>query len=671
MILGIYIYQDPVTGIVPRLLGDLAVLSFKPFLSATPVRRVLSRASACAVLFEALPLLCACVAPVASPAFAAQKVDVRGRAVNEQGAALAGARVCISGLGLCDSTGTDGRFAFVASIDGRSVGVAHKPLDWYARPHLDKPLSAEILDTRGRRVWAGPVPPNVRSTADALRFVRRRAGLPRAVYVVRMQFRRGILQFTTAGFLATGQHHLSEHTYPDALSLKKRGAVSDSVCVAKCCYGRVCAALDAYEADVGEVVLSERAGVDSCALYQEEAEDAARRAARQVSQFIKSSPTRGLAWDTTGCVVSYGDTATVELNCTYLGGYDLIETTARTTAAQSRIRTLAYLSKPDTVKSNITFSSGRGLVMAEGTTIEGTVTLAGSCVKMNQNRTCYTAMLDSTTIALSPALPFDSSQVDVRVDRMQQMYETYLTDPAIERIDGTANFRGTLAGDTPLAVTGDCHVDDAHLEGKVVACSKTLWIGENVHCSYTRFYARRIVILGGVSDMCAFYAPYGIAVNGGTHSSQFFASDFITVGRAATTTEHCVWVVRHVPVANNEPAGGSVVFEDSCVAAGCAIDYAVIDPLVGRGVRDRMLLGTGTLFRGFLISDYDADIKHGTIEGHLWVPTVATTFEGLQAKGWLFDVHIGPAGGDPPFPMFGETSSDLRYKELTVETWLR
>ncbi len=382
----------------------------------------------------------------------------------------------------------------------------------------------------------------------------------------------------------------------------------------------------------------------------------AQSGVERASWFFNGGDGRDLYWETDRFEEKLDDYGLITIACKRFGGYSRIVSEGTRLEQVYTIEGLAGRNLPENLEPVLTITGAiGGVVLAKGSSISGTVVLDHGIVKKDNNRRPYPGAGSWTLLDKSPALPFDSEPLDQAFDVLHKIFAGAKADTSA--IDGkrftNASFPGFNAH-TILTVSGDCSFGDVRLVNGTVAVTGALTIAPGCFADGVRFIAERIEVAGGSTAQCLFYAEKKINVNAGTHNSQFFSPDTLTVDAASENGPLSLWCVRR-KAGRDSSYAQLLQFDKKGVYRGTAICYTDTTQNISPAYDPpAIVLGRGSVFEGSIICDGDIDMHSVSVRGHIWAKAIVAVEDDLSHRNYIFSSRIERPRSETPFPLLGE-----------------
>jgi hypothetical protein len=378
--------------------------------------------------------------------------------------------------------------------------------------------------------------------------------------------------------------------------------------------------------------------------------------------FLNGGDGHDLHWETHSFTEPVPGFGRIRIRCLRYGAFSRVSSTGIRLEKKHVLDGLLGRDVPAMLDPVLTLTShAGGLVLEGGTRIGGKVVLHHGAVKRGRARIPLRGFRGWTDYRESPSLPFDVTPLADFMDRCAEQIAASLADSTAIRGD----MRLTGKPDGPwsakrVVVLGDCLIAGGPLEDATVIAAGTITLADKASCLGTTFLSEKIVIEGGTTRRCLFYSDTAMSIDGGTHASQFFCNDSITVGDDATFRPVSVWV-SHRRLVRDTVLGGGVFFADRARVSGHVICYSDTGT-TRRGIREgaAIRIGTGSTVEGTLITDGDIDIQRLRLKGHIWARSITTLRDETSYINWLFDCVLEPAAHEMVFPLVGDVPARVR-----------
>jgi hypothetical protein len=320
---------------------------------------------------------------------------------------------------------------------------------------------------------------------------------------------------------------------------------------------------------------------------------------------------------------------------------------------------LAGRTAPENLAPTLTITgTGNGFVVDPQCRLDGSIALASGNVKSSTTFRNAPGFEKRTIRVGSERLPFDPEPLSAQADGLARLRLALVSDSLKRREDRLIDRADdTLLRHDTIVVTGSCVVSGVAIVNKTMVVGDTLVLTGNASCEWSVFASRRLRIESARSVNCLFYAHRGQRIDGGTHESQFFCDDSISVSRGAVPAPMgTLWISRR-SAEHDTVVHGGIFFDSSGVYVGtaiCYIDSGAASPGLFREYD--VLLGRRSRFRGYLVSDGTVLLPPCTVLGRVWAPSVrGVNPQGYPVGSSLFGVTMDPQCGEVLFPLVGST----------------
>jgi hypothetical protein len=377
----------------------------------------------------------------------------------------------------------------------------------------------------------------------------------------------------------------------------------------------------------------------------------------RAASFFNGEDGHDLFWETDSLIEEFAGLGRVRLACKRFGAYSRISSRGTRLNVDRIVHGMAGRDVPAVLAPTITLTSHiGGLVLSKGSKIDGTVVLHHGDVKQGNNRTPLPGAQQWTQCRESPALPFDKKPLDDFTRACSLQVTAARSDPA--GMPGglvLTHANDSLLRRSPLVVNGDCTIGAITMHDAAIIATGRLTIGSGAACGRTALYASTICVTGGTSDQSLFFALGSLAIRGGRHASQFFATDTVCISDSARFHGASLLVSRRMVELGDSTLSGGVVIAENCAFSGqivCMTDSFGNRTKLRQG--PAIVLGARSTVNGCIVTDGSIDMRRCALAGHLWADAIVAVEENIAYTNWLFGCTIRKPEKEPAFPLVGE-----------------
>ncbi|MBD3390625.1 MAG: hypothetical protein GF418_01275 [Chitinivibrionales bacterium] len=391
-------------------------------------------------------------------------------------------------------------------------------------------------------------------------------------------------------------------------------------------------------------------------LQRTQADLLAQSGIARLEYFLNGGDGHDITWQSARYEERIGSYGAILLSCARWGAYNRFSSIGTRLKVSRTMAGLVGRDIPGVLRPALTLSGHiGGLVLAEGSAIDGQVVLHHGAVKRNNNRTVERGSGKWTVHRSSASLPFDKRPLDDFIVKCRTLLANASGDTlAVPSSITLTRDNDSLIGRSPLVVLGSCTVGRIDGAGATVVVDGTVLVNNSTACMGICFVAQRVIVEGGQTRGCVFFCDKPIVIAAGTHASQFFSTDSITVAEDARCASPAVLACRRV-VRPDSSLSGCIIIAGDCRVSAHAICYADSTELF-RGMRagPGIVVNQGAEINGFLITDSDIDIQAATVNGGMYARSISTMHNNLPSKNWLYACALREPGGTMMFPLLGE-----------------
>ncbi len=402
---------------------------------------------------------------------------------------------------------------------------------------------------------------------------------------------------------------------------------------------------------------SAQAHIQAVDLKQEsKAKLLAQSGLHRASFFYNGGDGHSLFWESPSLSETFPGVGILEMSSTRFGAFSRLQSAGICGRRKVRIEGLAGRSLPENLQSTITLTGQSGsIVFTKGTSVSGTVTLHHGVIKDGKKNPIW-QMHDKVLTRNSPSMPFDCEPLvtfmkdaDVKLSQVQN-------DPkAIPHSVDIRTKNDTLLRNKTLFVKGDCILGNTVIDNMLIVAAGDFRAGPGTLCRNSTVFAKRIIMEETVTEYSLFYSKKPLKILGGTHNSQFFSADTISIGKKPVTREMTV-IVSYRSTLGDSAYRGGIFVEDVQSYKGTYICFTDTTNKIRTFFRDRSIVFPhGCGIDGNLITDATLSIKNAVIRGHIWAEKLYAEDDDKIYTNWLFGCNISPPENEPAFPLLGET----------------
>jgi hypothetical protein len=165
-----------------------------------------------------------------------------------------------------------------------------------------------------------------------------------------------------------------------------------------------------------------------------------------------------------------------------------------------------------------------------------------------------------------------------------------------------------------------------------IVSSGTLVINPETKMKECRCISKKVVINGGTTDKCFFYAPEGIVINSGSHNSQFLSVDSIIVKENVLPGPQSLWMLKKKDV-----AGSQIHFFSNKNLCGTVVSFC--DTLVYLHT-NCIAIDSGSVFKGYLLADREIFMHDVEIYGTVYAYMVTAYYNGVTYPNRLINMKL-------------------------------
>lgn len=362
--------------------------------------------------------------------------------------------------------------------------------------------------------------------------------------------------------------------------------------------------------------------------------------------FLNGGDGKDLNWETEEFKEKIGNYGTIIMSCRPFGLFSRVASTGSRFDKSYSLKCIMGRDVPRDLEPVITLTGHvGGLVLSQGTTIDGKVVLHHGTVKRGNNKSPIPNAQTWVTQRESPPIPFD-------IEKISEFMEN-----ATERVsDNHNNEPESSAVQNDFSVMhGDYDVGQNTITDRKLIVTGALTMGRGAVCRGSMFLCKQVTITDGKTDKCVFFSDSLLQIKGGAHAAQFFSNDSIIIGKDARFDAGALWVSHRVQNSDTTLSGG-IVFPEKVTLNGHVICFTdSIEDNSEVRVGPAVVLGEQSAFNGTIITDGDISMKNIAINGHIWARSIVTIDDKISYKNWLLGCTVKKLKDNIPFPLLGDT----------------
>lgn len=376
--------------------------------------------------------------------------------------------------------------------------------------------------------------------------------------------------------------------------------------------------------------------------------------------FLNGGDGHSMDWETERFEEALGDYGKILLKSRKFGLFDRIESQGVRFKTTCTINGLFGRDVPGVLKPSLTLTGHvGGLILHEGSVIEGQIVLHHGDIYRERRGRPLAEYQKKLIIRESQDLPFDSLLIPELMVNFDKMHSSLLSygNSLTGFLSGDKLRECILKCDT-IVVSGDCSIENAEVNNKVMVISGTLIINENTIIKGSHFSAERITVKGGNLSGSLFYCTKKMELKGGYLNSQFFARDTITAEKEVKYGPMTVITCIRSRSRDSTVTGG-IYFDAGTSFKGTVIGF-VDNTAKLSSMGPSVVLGSGSDVSGAIITNHDLDIKQVQIRGHVWARTIMTIYNGMSFTNYLINSTISKPDKEVFFPLIGTPPARIR-----------
>lgn len=379
--------------------------------------------------------------------------------------------------------------------------------------------------------------------------------------------------------------------------------------------------------------------------------------------FLSGGDGHTILWESDGCDEPVESFGAIHLECRRFGLFAKLISQGTRIRTTNTITAIAGRTIPESFRPVLTLSGKvGGLALMPASRIKGTVVLSHGRVCQGESSREVKDKNLIVTIKESPALPFDSSQAISVVKQLENEFKEACSLKTV--VTGSVTLsteKDPLVNGSTLVVSGDCRIDKGDYGEKTVFAGGTILLTGAARCTVCKFYAKRIVIDGGLSDKCVFFSKETMNIKGGSYNSQAFCTDSLLTSKKVTFGPMSLLMQLREGAADSTVA---VSFAPNTIIRGtiiCCSDSIARTHAKGTSV----IFGKGCVLNGICMTDGDIDINGVTVYGRLWARSIVTSDGKKAYVNYCFDTHIEEPRVEMVFPLIGISPASLIIEKIS------
>lgn len=380
--------------------------------------------------------------------------------------------------------------------------------------------------------------------------------------------------------------------------------------------------------------------------------------------FLNGGDGHSMDWETERFEESFGDYGKNILKSRKFGLFSRIESQGIRQKATFTISGLFGRDVPAILKPSLTLTGHvGGLILHEGSSIEGQIVLHHGDIYRKRRGRPLADYQKRLITRESQDLPFDSVLIPQLVSDLNKTHITLLSYGNV--LNGNLsdnNLREYALKTDTIVVLGDCHIDNAEIENKLIVLSGTLSINDKAAVEGSQFFAEKIIINGGHINGSLFFSSTKTMLNGGYLNSQFFGQDTISSAKEVKYGPMAIITCIRSRLKDSTITGG-IYFDDGTSFKGTVIGY-VDNTAKQSSLGPSVVFGKGSNVSAVIITNHDLDIKQVQIKGHVWARTIMTHYNGSSFINYLINSTISKPDNECFFPLLGALPARIRGARL-------
>jgi hypothetical protein len=396
----------------------------------------------------------------------------------------------------------------------------------------------------------------------------------------------------------------------------------------------------------------------SHAVDSSQAHDLAQSGIARAEYFLNGNDGHSISWETDNYEEQMNGFGGIKISVKKFGFFSRILSIGQRKLIADSISGLASRTVPDLFKHSMVLTSvSGGCLFLVNTTVQGTIVLHHGYITNKPHGRRPIPVYEKRTFTFpSPKVPFDSLSYANTIQEILQ--NTPPEGPVIPYKEGTHSSRTTadslFTSGKMIVIEGDFFMQYPVSHKKIIV-NGNAHIPANVSCNDLWLRAKSISINGSYSEHSLFVADSGITITGGSHNSQFIATDSIIVsGDPVLGRSNCITVLRKLR--KDSTFTGGIYIKSNRELKGSLI--SLIDP---QCIASKMVpydvsisIHPGFHLKGYIITDHDIDIQNGILEGGMWVRSVLTRYNSVSYTNALIGVTIKALKEEISFPLIGD-----------------
>lgn len=380
-------------------------------------------------------------------------------------------------------------------------------------------------------------------------------------------------------------------------------------------------------------------------------------------------------WESESCDEEVHPMGSIHLECTRFGLFSKVVSQGTRNNTTTKITAIVGRTLPDFCKPVLTLSGKMGGVALMPTSrIQGTVVLP-------RGRVCRGESLEEVkdkdlhiVLRETSALPIDSAEIIGSIKVLESEFKkacTLTTDITGDVL--LSSETDSLFRNGSLIVNGNCRIENGTYVEKSIFSTGTILLAGTAKCIGCKYYAKRIIIDGGITDKSVFFGSEIVKIAGGSFNSQAFCTDSIIVTEKAKFGQMCIVMLMREGVSDSTSA---IRFEPGTNYHGLVLCFA--DSLArSHSLMPSVIFGKGCVINGLCMTDGDIFMSDVMVRGHLRARSIVSTDGKKAYVNYCFNTTIEEpknsviyplVGGSPLSLVTGTISEQYTVKKMTASS---
>jgi len=380
--------------------------------------------------------------------------------------------------------------------------------------------------------------------------------------------------------------------------------------------------------------------------------------------FLNGGDNHDMSWETPLFEEPVKDYGLIQISVTRFGAFSKIVSTGKRIAAQYAITAIFGRNPLQVLEPSLTLTGHvGGLVLQEGSNIQGTIVLHHGDISEKSNGKPLAEYQKRLVTRQSPSLPFDSLYIvklfDALASRDSLILGSATNTPSKEnekKINGTDSAQSS---DT-MIFKGEWNARACSFTNKTIIVTGALIGSDAAAFKQCGIFADNIALDNCTATHCLFYCSGKLHLGAGSFNSQFMAGDSIIIAPGARFGKMALIINMRDSIAKKGVTGGIYVAPGATVMGTL---MSVLNPKIkNKSLGPSMFIGKNSTIDGIIVTDQDIDVSAAKFLGHVWCRSVVTLNNNTAYTNFLFGTSLAPSLRTVAFPLCGELPATIVFE---------